>query len=37
MQIRYPRITGRNTEQRLQQLEQYLHYLVEILNFVLRK
>ena len=37
MQIRYPAITGKTTEERLQQMEHYLRYLVQTLNFLLRK
>ena len=37
MQIRYPAITGKTTEERLQQMENYLRYLVQTLNFLLRR
>ena len=37
MKIRLPAINGKNTEERLQQMERYLRYLVETLNFLLRK
>ena len=36
MDIRYPAITGKTTEERMEQLERYLHYLVQVLNFQLR-
>ena len=37
MDIRLPSITGRTTEEKLQQMEQYLRYLVQTLNFLLRR
>ena len=37
MDIRYPAITGKTTEERLQQMENYLRYLVQTLNFLLRR
>ena len=37
MKIRLPAINGRTTEERLQQMETYLRYLVQTLNFLLRK
>ena len=37
MKIRLPAINGRTTEERLQQMENYLRYLVQTLNFLLRK
>lgn len=37
MDIRYPRFTGRTENERLQELENYLRYLVDTLNFLLRK
>ena len=37
MDIRYPRITGKSTEEQLEQLEHYLRYLVQTLNFLLRR
>lgn len=37
MEIRYPSITGKTTEERLQQMENYLRYLVQTLNFLLRR
>lgn len=36
MKLRYPSITGKTTEQRQKQLENYLRYLVETLNVLLR-
>lgn len=36
MEIRYPRITGNTTEEKLQQMEHYLRYLVQTLNILLR-
>jgi hypothetical protein len=35
MQIRYPNITGSTPEERMKQMESYLRYLVDQLNFVL--
>lgn len=34
--LRYPRFTGKNDQERWQQLENYLRYLVDILNLYLR-
>ena len=36
MQIRYPNITGKTPEERQQQMEHYIRYLVDQLNFVLK-
>lgn len=36
MQIRYPRITGNTPEERQKQMEDYIRYLVDQLNFVLK-
>lgn len=36
MKIRYPSFTGKTEQQRWQQLENYLRYLVDALNFLLR-
>ena len=35
MKIRYPNITGKTPEERQQQMENYIRYLVDQLNFVL--
>jgi hypothetical protein len=35
MKIRYPNITGKTPEERQKQLENYLHYLVDQLNWAL--
>ena len=35
MDIRYPRITGRSTEEKVTEVQSYLHQLVEQLNFAL--
>ena len=37
MKIRLPAINGKTTDARLEQMEHYLRYLVETLNFLLRK
>jgi len=37
VKIRYPSITGRTEAERIRQLEQYLRYLVDTLNFLLRQ
>ena len=36
MQIRYPNITGKTPEERQKQLENYLRYLVDQLNWVIQ-
>lgn len=36
MKIRYPNLTGKTPQERITQLEQYLRYLVDILNFLLK-
>ena len=36
MQLRYPNITGTTPQQRQKQLENYLRYLVDTLNILLR-
>lgn len=36
IQIRYPNITGNTPEERQKQLESYLRYLVDQLNFALK-
>ena len=36
MKIRYPNLTGKTSQERITQLEQYLRYLVDILNFLLK-
>lgn len=36
MQIRYPNITGGTPEERQKQLENYLRYLVDQLNWVIK-
>lgn len=36
MKIRYPSLTGKTSQERITQLEQYLRYLVDILNFLLK-
>ena len=35
MKLRYPNITGQTPEERQKQLEHYLRYLVEQLNWIL--
>lgn len=35
--IRYPNITGSNDTQRLRQMEKYLRYMAEQLNYLLMK
>lgn len=35
MQIRYPNITGKTPEERMKQMENYLRYLVDTLNWAL--
>jgi len=37
MQIRYPNITGKTPEERQQQVERFLRYLVDMLNMMLNK
>ena len=37
MNLRYPSITGKTPEERQKQLENYLRYLVETLNFLLKQ
>ena len=34
--LRYPRFTGRTEQERVRQLEEYLRYLVDALNFLLK-
>ena len=36
MQIRYPNITGATPEERQKQIENYLRYLVDQLNWVIK-
>jgi len=36
MKLRYPNFTGKNMEENLRQLESYLHYLVDVLNMLLK-
>lgn len=36
MQIRYPNITGSTPEERMKQMESYLRYLVDQLNWVMK-
>ena len=36
IQIRYPRITGETPEKRQEQMEDYIRYLVDQLNFILK-
>lgn len=36
MQIRYPNITGATPEERQKQMEHYLRYLVDQLNWVIQ-
>lgn len=36
MQIRYPNITGSTQEERQKQTENYLRYLVDQLNFMMK-
>lgn len=36
MQIRYPNITGNTPEERQKQLENYLRYLVDQLNWIIK-
>lgn len=36
MQIRYPNITGSTPEERQKQTENYLRYLVDQLNFMMK-
>lgn len=36
MQIRYPNITGSTPEERQKQIESYLRYLVDQLNFMMK-
>ena len=35
IKIRYPNITGNTSEERQKQMEHYIRYLVDQLNFVL--
>ena len=37
IKIRYPNITGKTPEERQKQLENFLRYLVDQLNFALEK
>ena len=36
MKIRYPNITGKTPEERQKQIENFLRYLVDQLNFMLK-
>jgi hypothetical protein len=36
MKIRYPNITGKTPEERQKQIENFLRYLVDQLNFLLK-
>lgn len=36
MKIRYPNITGKTPEERQKQIESFLRYLVDQLNFLLK-
>lgn len=36
MKLRYPSITGRTERERQRQLENYLRYLVDTLNYLLK-
>jgi hypothetical protein len=36
MQIRYPNITGSSPEERQKQIENYLRYLVDQLNWMMK-
>lgn len=36
MKIRYPNITGKTPEERQKQMENYIRYLVDQLNFLLK-
>ena len=37
MQIRYPNITGKTPEERMEQMERYMRSLVDQLNMALRQ
>jgi len=37
MNIRYPNITGKTPEERLRQMEEYLRYLAQTLNYLLKQ
>lgn len=37
MQIRYPNITGKTPEERMEQMERYIRSLVDQLNVALRQ
>lgn len=37
MQIRYPNITGKTPEERMEQMERYMRSLVDQLNIALRQ
>ena len=37
MQIRYPQITGVTPEERMKQMENYIRYLVDTLNWALNR
>ena len=37
MQIRYPQMTGTTPEERQKQMESYIRYLVDTLNWALNK
>lgn len=37
MQIRYPQITGATPEERQKQMENYIRYLVDTLNWALNR
>lgn len=36
MKLRYPHFTARTEQERLRELENYLRYLVDVLNFLLK-
>ena len=36
MKLRYPHFTGRNDSERIREMESYLKYLVDVLNFLLK-
>lgn len=36
-QIRYPQITGATPEERMKQMESYMRYLVDTLNWALNR
>ena len=37
MSLRYPNITGKTPQERQRQVENYLRYLVQTLNFMLHR